>query len=302
MAGTQLMKIPGEVFPDEQLVDPGLVRRSEFYNDFLKPLDIGRLLCGIVYPDGDTEVPGGLHFSIFRPMKKGSFTLQHTQLIERLMPHLQLAMKTYYTLQMNKQDLAVSQSALNTVTRGVLIVNREARLIYANDTAQQIFSHLDGLTTHKGILSAMTHQSTSELQTFIARLFMSPESQSQGTQIHKIPKGSGTQYYVCFGQLLPYDSQLEITSNQPLAMLFVQDPESAFVLEPKSIVKLFELTLAEAQLAKLLVQGKSLKNAAMERGISYQTARSQLKSLFLKTGCHRQSELISILLRASESR
>jgi DNA-binding CsgD family transcriptional regulator len=60
----------------------------------------------------------------------------------------------------------------------------------------------------------------------------------------------------------------------------------------------FGLTPAEARLAVHLVTGKSLRSAAAKLGISYETARSQLKNIFNKTGTGRQAELVVVILTA----
>jgi DNA-binding CsgD family transcriptional regulator len=52
------------------------------------------------------------------------------------------------------------------------------------------------------------------------------------------------------------------------------------------------LTRAEARLVLHLFQGASLKSSAEALGVKYETARSYLKSVFLKTGTHRQAELV----------
>ena len=54
----------------------------------------------------------------------------------------------------------------------------------------------------------------------------------------------------------------------------------------------FHLTHAEARLVVHLVAGASLRSCATALGIKYETARSYLKSAFLKTGTHRQAELV----------
>ena len=54
----------------------------------------------------------------------------------------------------------------------------------------------------------------------------------------------------------------------------------------------FHLTHAEARLVVHLFQGTSLKSSAHALGIKYETVRSYLKSAFLKTGTHRQAELV----------
>jgi DNA-binding CsgD family transcriptional regulator len=54
----------------------------------------------------------------------------------------------------------------------------------------------------------------------------------------------------------------------------------------------FDLTPAEARLVVHLVAGASLRSCAKALGIKYETVRSCLKSVFRKTGTHRQAELV----------
>ncbi len=60
--------------------------------------------------------------------------------------------------------------------------------------------------------------------------------------------------------------------------------------------RLYSLTGAEAELVKLLVEGASIRQAAERRGVATATARSQLKSVFSKTGTKRQGELVQLVL------
>jgi DNA-binding CsgD family transcriptional regulator len=60
----------------------------------------------------------------------------------------------------------------------------------------------------------------------------------------------------------------------------------------------FDLTRAQARLVVHLVAGASLRSCAEELGIKYETARSYLKSAFLKTGTHRQAELVLTVFHA----
>jgi hypothetical protein len=63
----KLYRIDGRLIPDEELIDPVSMRRSEFYCDFLKQFEVGRLVCGVVHPSDSPAVAGGLLLSIFKP-------------------------------------------------------------------------------------------------------------------------------------------------------------------------------------------------------------------------------------------
>jgi len=60
----------------------------------------------------------------------------------------------------------------------------------------------------------------------------------------------------------------------------------------------FHLTPTEGRLVVHLVQGASLKSSAEALGVTYETARTVLKSVFQKTGTHRQAELVLRVLHA----
>lgn len=59
----------------------------------------------------------------------------------------------------------------------------------------------------------------------------------------------------------------------------------------------FSLTPAEARLAARLAGGTGIEAACEELAIGRETARTQLKSIFAKTGTHRQAELSALLSR-----
>ena len=60
----------------------------------------------------------------------------------------------------------------------------------------------------------------------------------------------------------------------------------------------FGLAPAEARLALHLLAGETLRSAAVKLSITYETARSQLKRIFNKTGTCRQAELVIVILTA----
>jgi DNA-binding CsgD family transcriptional regulator len=58
---------------------------------------------------------------------------------------------------------------------------------------------------------------------------------------------------------------------------------------------LFDLTPAEARVARSLASGKTVEEIALERSISVNTVRTHVRGVLEKTGCNRQAEIIAIL-------
>jgi DNA-binding CsgD family transcriptional regulator len=61
------------------------------------------------------------------------------------------------------------------------------------------------------------------------------------------------------------------------------------------IQSLFDLTPAEARVARSLTAGDNVEQIAIESGVSLTTVRTQVRGVLEKTGCHRQAEVVSLL-------
>lgn len=290
-----LYRTDGRLIPDEELIDPVAMRRSEFYCDFLKQLDVGRLVCGVVLGSDSTGLAGGLLLSIFKPMQKRGFDAQQQDLVKRLLPHVRAAFNTWRILGAHQSTHELSYATLNMLRTPVLLVDWQSRILFANEAAEGLFAEADGLTTRCGVLVGPTVRGTAALQAFVAALF-APLDQARGICFHPIARPSGKCAYACFAHPLPTDPCVHGLTTKPAALLFIRDAASRRSPEPAILEQLHGLTHCEALLACLLAHGIALADAAATRGISYETARCQLKNIFSKTGCRRQAELAALLV------
>jgi DNA-binding CsgD family transcriptional regulator len=96
------------------------------------------------------------------------------------------------------------------------------------------------------------------------------------------------------GPLRPHSG--EPTLADAVAVLYVADLDSGTLRRREALRELYGLTEAETQLVELLCQGSSLDEAALARGVTMNTARSQLKQVFAKTHTTRQSELVRLVI------
>jgi len=80
------------------------------------------------------------------------------------------------------------------------------------------------------------------------------------------------------------------------------DLEARVRLVERDVMSVFNLTPAEARLAARLSSGDSIDEIAAELGITYETSRKQLKSIFQKTDTNRQAQLVALLAQVSAGR
>lgn len=62
------------------------------------------------------------------------------------------------------------------------------------------------------------------------------------------------------------------------------------------VMSLFDLTPAEARIARGLAAGKTVDDLACYNGVSPDTVRVQVRGILEKTGCQRQTDVVSLLV------
>lgn len=79
------------------------------------------------------------------------------------------------------------------------------------------------------------------------------------------------------------------------AILLVTPVEVTDVPNASVLQGLFDLTAAEAKVARGLASGLTIGDIAVSHGTSATTVRNQVRAVFAKTGLHRQAELVGLL-------
>lgn len=194
----------------------------------------------------------------------------------------------------------VSLGLLDQLHFGVICVNEDLKAIYVNEAARALVQQNDGLHLYRGKLSASSGHQTAELQTLVKKML---ERMRLGVRVDrhnlKISRPS-------------IRRPLEIMVTVPPARA-LNPPETAFlsilVFDPEEEInpdvdivgQVYGLTAAEARVAVMLMQGKSLQETSVILQRTKETVRKQLQSIFEKTHTNRQSELLRLLMRGPAS-
>ena len=97
-------------------------------------------------------------------------------------------------------------------------------------------------------------------------------------------------------QINPIRNTVTMVPEAICAVAFITDPLQRSRQAPEILRERYGLTPAECRVTMLLLDGKAPKEIAGEAGVTIDTVRSQIRSIFGKTGVNRQSDLIRILL------
>jgi DNA-binding CsgD family transcriptional regulator/PAS domain-containing protein len=260
------------LMPDHEL------RRTEFYQDYLRATGIFYGLGGLVErADGRIAV-----FGVQRGYEDGRFEADSVALIGALMPHLKRAYRMNATLARAQHDRATLEETLHHVTQPVLIVDREARLVFANGAAAQLLDAGDGVRLSGGRLAA-AHRDD---QVMLAALLHPLKAEAPRLAVLRRP-GNRRSLLV---QAIPLRSDGRWAESGRVALLIEAEPAPAASLD--HLAAAYGLTQAEARLWSGLAAGSTLAEIAAQRRISVNTLRVQLARLFAKVGVHRQADLV----------
>lgn len=274
---------PGRWLACHQHFDRRTVARSEFFQDYLIPGGC-RYLLGTRLAHGDgLDAYLGMHRAAGRP----AFDASEIELVERLTPHLQRAVRIWLRTEELRDRARLGTEALDEMELGVMAVGAGGRLFHANRRAEALLRAGDALRLQAGVLAA-AGDGAARLQSALAEAVATRQSQS----LHLVaPSGP------CSLTILPLPAAGPLARLLDRAELLVLASHGASRRMPtaRQLMQLFGLTPAEARLAKALAGGDALDAYAQENDLGMTTVRSHLRSVFTKTGTRRQAGLVRLL-------
>jgi DNA-binding CsgD family transcriptional regulator len=281
---------PGKVFLGQQMCPDGLLASSEFYNDFMRTEDIFHQFCGFVFKDESVASV----ISVLRPKRKGPFGEENVELLNVLMPHLQRALRIHRRISGVEQRAAAAAAGLDRMPVGFLIIDAFGEVLLSNQKAREALEQNDGLTLNRAGLAARRREETDLLRAMIrGAITRGTEDSMPAGGIMTISRPSGRRSFAILVAPAPR-VESPFWPEGPAAAIFINDPDALPEEKSLALRRQFGLSRAEARLASGLMQGKTLDEAAKEFQVSRNTVRSQLQSLFEKTGTTRQGELVRL--------
>ena len=173
-------------------------------------------------------------------------------------------------------------ATLDKLSRGVFLLDQDGAVTFANKAAKAMLARNDGMTLRKRRLHFRCDDAQNQLDSFLAHADHAVESLvlcTRGMSEH-----------------CPYRVLVSPLEHGDGFSVFVYEPNGGQKPLPPSVLKrLYQLTTAEAHLANELFAGKALAEAAQARGISINTAKYALKSIFSKCEVRSRAELLLLL-------
>lgn len=184
---------------------------------------------------------------------------------------------------------AAATAALDHLNHGIALIDKGCQVSFANKLAHSICEETDGLTRRGNQLMGTTASGSSQLSAALKSALLEGEASAI-----RVERSSGRR---------PLSMQIAPLRAGPgqapveAALVLIHDSDRYAVPPKQRLCEAYGLTAAEAGVVQLLLRGAGMPEIATELRISVETARTHLRRVLGKTGVHRQSDLILLLLR-----
>ena len=259
-------------------------RRSEFYNDYLRPQEGDEILGALATQEGCV----GTSFTLWRPERLGPWQKSDMTRLAALAPHLQRAIRLNERIGALQMTSGLAAEVLCRLNDGVVLVDAEASVYFANRAANVAFAG-KSLRLEHNRLSAQRAAETDLLRRLIAA---AAQDGCGGSLV--LPRNELAPLVIVVIPLRPENSPL--ARDRRGAMLLIRDLEQPNGRCLRAFADHFGLTSAEEAVAEELIKGDGVNAVAARLGLSPATVRTHLIRIFQKTGTGRQAALVRFIL------
>lgn len=226
----------------------------------------------------------------FSPMTSGT--------VADLLGHIRRAHALAGRIGTANTERQVHSALLDKLAVGTIFLNAQGQVLQQTGVAMDILQRRDGLQLARGGIVASVGADDRKFQAAIRMVLGDAATDSTDPQVVSVGRASGQRDLGLIIHRLPATTKSD-SGNQPAAVIFIRDPENNREPERTMLRRLFDLTPAEAELARNLATGLSLDEAALALNISRNTARAHLRTVFSKSGITRQTELMRVVLSSA---
>lgn len=222
------------------------------------------------------------------------FSVADTGVFRRLLVHLARSFRVRRQLQQMRAHSDDLTAALDKLERGVIITGPEGQIRFANRAADRLLTAGDGIDATRGRVRATRTRPAEKLRSLIYRAARTGVGKDlvAGDAVSISRSNDVNPIAVVAEPLAPGHNETLGQGRRAGTILFVGDSCPNTSPSVKRIASIYNLTVAEAEIAARIVMGATVASAAEARGITENTAKTHLKSIYEKIGVNRQSQLV----------
>ena len=286
----------GALYHASDLATPEQIEDWKMNAEWARPLRFHWTIATIVYERQPFVTPKNA-ICVFRAKESPVFTPAEKDVMRLLMPHLQRGLLIHWRLRQYERKLAAAQEVLDRLMLGVILLDRQGRVVLMNRVAENLVRQDRPLTVRQNELRARLPEEHEALRGLVAHAAQTGAGAGlhAGGTVHLHDEG-GRALLALATPLSTDRADARWLGPGVCAALFLSEPGAQHPLSMDLLEQWFGFTPAEAQVAVDLMNGLDPKEICVRRSVSEETVRSQTKAIYEKTGVNRRAQLMRLLL------
>src|SRR5208283_2432908 len=264
-----------DIYTEEELAN------DPTYRDVLRPRGLGWTSgTTIPFPTGDTLV-----IALEREYVRGPVERSAIQKLDELRPHL--ARSGLMAARLRLERARIASETLAALGLPALVLNEQGKVLAANSLIEALTGYVQWRAQDR--VSLKDRAADHLLHDAIAAIEVAAGS------VRSFPVRDTGAETMMVAHVIPIRLSARDIFVRCAAAL-VLTPVTLPHAPPVELVQsLFDLTPAEARVARSLASGKTVDDIASLGSVSLNTVRTQLRGVLEKTGCRRQAEVVALL-------
>ena len=262
------------------------IDREPYFTEFLRPLGLGwGTATAIEVPNGDM-----IAFDIERSLERGPVERPVVERLDQLRPHLARASMLSARLAFERARAAAL--ALEHVGLPAAVLGRNMHMIAANPSLEAM---MPGVVQDRRTRVALVDRNADALLAEALARLARPKDPGG---VRSVPIAAREEQPPLIVHVVPIRLGAHDVFSGASGILVVTPVIPGEVPAAEVLQGLFDLTAAEARVARAIGEGQTVDVIAGSFGVSRETVRSQLKAVLSKTGAPRQVDLAALLAGA----
>jgi DNA-binding CsgD family transcriptional regulator len=282
------LRIPGFLI-DVEFFTPEELDSEPVYRHVWRPQGVGwGMATAIPIPTGENVT-----FILSRRTERGPFERASADRLDALRPHL--ARSVLISARLELERARVAGETLAALGVPALVFNETGKVLASNS----LIETLTGFVRWRAFdFVSLKDQAADRL----LRAAIAIINSDLGSGVRSFPVRDADAETTMVAHVIPIRLSARDVFLRCAAVL-AMTPVSAPQAPPVELVQsLFDLTPAEARVARSLAAGKSVEAIASDSGVSLNTVRTQVRGVFDKTGCNRQVDVVALLAGIAQPR
>lgn len=233
-----------------------------------------------------------LRLALFKHDRSGPYTGQQLAVLQTLVRHYRWWLKLHRETSLLREGV---NAAVESISVPCVLVDPARRVLASNSGADTLIADGAMLTVQHGRLGVRSFDLDKWLQGHESANESDEAMDGTVGVVARVPRRNRMPVFLTVNLL---SSSPAAGYGKVVALMF-HDPERKSLPSQQVLSEVYGLTRAEARVAGFVLEGLTVIEMAATLGVSADTVKFHLKSIFSKVGVRRQSELVGHLLSSS---